>query len=118
MPMSVSFRWRTPQIVTPQSMAEKTNLGDNLAQAGNAILAARTRSRQNEERARAEARQAELDRMNAEDRQRRIQAEDRQKKLYGETASLIRSRKEERSRLVNRRNEIAAKIAEIESRLK
>ena len=118
MPMSVSFRWRTPQIVTPQSMAEKTNLGDNLAQAGNAILAARTRSRQNEERARAEARQTELDRMNAEDRQRRIQAEDRQQKLYGETASLIRSRKEERARLVNRRNEIAAKIAEIESRLK
>ena len=118
MPLSVNFRWKTPSLSTPQSDAEKSNLNENLAQAGNAILAARTRSRQNEERARAEARQTELDRMNAEDRQRRIQAEDRQQKLYGETASLIRSRKEDRARLVNRRNEIVARIADIESRLK
>lgn len=117
MPMSVSFRWRTPQIVTPQSMAEKTNLGDNLAQAGNAILAARTRSRQNEERARAEARQTELDRMNSEDRQRRIQAEDRQQKLYGETSELIRSKAAQRAELVRRREEIVNRINELEQRI-
>lgn len=115
--MSVSFRWRTPQMVTPQTMAEKTNLGDNLAQAGNAILSARTRSRQNEERARAEARQAELDRMNAEDRQRRIDAEDRQRKIYGETSELIRSKAAQRAELVRRREEIVNRINKLEQRI-
>lgn len=117
MPLSVNFRWKTPSLSTPQSDAEKSKLNENLAQAGNAILAARTRSRQNEERARAEARQAELDRMNAEDRQRRIQAEDRQQKLYGETSELIRSKAAQRAELVRRREEIVNRINELEQRI-
>lgn len=117
MPLSVNFRWKTPALATPQSDAEKSNLNENLMQAGNAILAARTRSRQNEERARAEARQAELDRMNAEDRQRRIDAEDRQQKLYGETSELIRSKAAQRAELVRRREEIVNRINELEQRI-
>lgn len=114
--MSVNFMWRSPQMVAGRS--DPNGYSEGLGKVGESIFRFKQSRRAEEERQRNAARQAELDRINAEDRQRRIQAEDRQQKLYGETASLIRSRKEERSRLVNRRNEIAAKIAEIESRLK
>lgn len=114
--MSVNFMWRTPQMVAGRS--DPNGYSEGLGKVGESIFRFKQSRRAEDERQRNASRQAELDRMNAEDRQRRIQAEDRQQKLYGETASLIRSRKEERARLVNRRNEIAAKIAEIESRLK
>lgn len=114
--MSVNFMWRSPQMVAGRS--DPNGYSEGLGKVGESIFRFKQSRRAEEERQRNAARQAELDRMNAEDRQRRIDAEDRQQKLYGETASLIRSRKEERARLVNRRNEIAAKIAEIESRLK
>ena len=114
--MSVNFMWRTPQMVAGRS--DPNGLSEGLGKVGESIFRFKQSRRAEEERQRNAARQAELDRMNAEDRQRRIDAEERQRKLYGETASLIRSRKEERARLVNRRAEIVAKIAEIESRLK
>ena len=114
--MSVNFMWRSPQMVAGRS--DPNGYSEGLGKVGESIFRFKQSRRAEDERQRNAARQAELDRMNAEDRQRRIQAEDRQQKLYGETASLIRSRKEERARLVNRRNEIASKIAEIESRLK
>lgn len=116
MAMSVNFMWRSPQMVAGRS--DPNGYSEGLGKVGESIFRFKQSRRAEDERQRNAARQAELDRMNAEDRQRRIQAEDRQQKLYGETASLIRSRKEERARLVNRRNEIASKIAEIESRLK
>ena len=116
MAMSVNFVWRSPQIVAGRS--DPNGYSEGLGKVGESIFRFKQSRRAEDERHRNAARQAELDRMNAEDRQRRMNAEDRQQKLYGETASLIRSRKEERARLVNRRNEIAAKIAEIESRLK
>ena len=115
MAMSVNFMWRTPQMVAGRS--DPNGYSEGLGKVGESIFRFKQSRRAEDERQRNAARQAELDRMNAEDRQRRIQAEDRQQKLYGETSELIRSRKEERARLVNRRNEIAAKIAEIESRL-
>lgn len=114
--MSVNFMWRSPQMVAGRS--DPNGISEGLGKVGESIFRFKQSRRAEEERQRNAARQAELDRMNAEDRQRRIDAEDRQQKLYGETASLIRSRNEERARLVNRRNKIAAKIAEIESRLK
>lgn len=116
MAMSVNFVWRSPQIVAGRS--DPNGYSEGLGKVGESIFRFKQSRRAEDERHRNAARQAELDRMNAEDRQRRMNAEDRQQKLYGETASLIRSRKEERARLVNLRNEIAAKIAEIESRLK
>lgn len=114
--MSVNFMWRSPQMVAGRS--DPNGYSEGLGKVGESIFRFKQSRRAEDERQRNAARQAELDRMNAEDRQRRIQAEDRQQKIYGETASLIRSRKEERSRLVNRRNVITARIAEIESRLK
>lgn len=116
MAMSVNFRWNAPNIVTPKT--DPNGIAEGLQVAGNALFRRRQAKIAEEERQRNAERQDRMDRIAEEDRQRRIQAEDRQRKLYGKTASLIRSRKEERARLVNRRNEIAARIAEIESRLK
>jgi hypothetical protein len=116
MAMSVNFMWRTPQMVAGRS--DPNGYSEGLGKVGESIFRFKQSSRAEDERQRNAERQDRMDRIAEEDRQRRIQAEDRQRKLYGETASLIRSRKDERAMLMNRRNEIAAKIAEIESRLK
>lgn len=116
MPMSVNFRWKTPNVIAAKSDPE--GIGSGLASLGEAIARMKASRYAKEQQERRNDIEDENRAIAAEDRNRRIQAEDRQQKLYGETASLIRSRKEERSRLVNRRNEITARIAEIESRLK
>lgn len=116
MPMSVNFRWKTPNVIAAKSDPE--GIGSGLTSLGEAIARMKASRYAKEQQDRRNAIEDENREVAAEDRRRRIQAEDRQQKLYGETASLIRSRKEERSRLVNRRNEITARIAEIESRLK
>lgn len=116
MPMSVNFRWKTPNVIAAKSDPE--GIGSGLTSLGEAIARMKASRYAKEQQDRRNAIEDENRAIAAEDRNRRIQAEDRQQKLYGETASLIRSRKEERSRLVNRRNEITARIAEIESRLK
>ena len=116
MPMSVNFRWKTPNVIAAKSDPE--GIGSGLTSLGEAIARMKASRYAKEQQERRNDIEDENRAIAAEDRRRRIQAEDKQQKLYGETASLIRSRKEERARLVNRRNEIAAKIAEIESRLK
>lgn len=116
MPMSVNFRWKTPNVIAAKSDPE--GIGSGLTSLGEAIARMKASRYAKEQQERRKAIEDENRANEAEDRRRRIQSEDRQQKLYGETASLIRSRKEERSRLVNRRNEITARIAEIESRLK
>jgi hypothetical protein len=114
--MSVNFRWKTPNVIAAKSDPE--GIGSGLTSLGEAIARMKASRYAKEQQDRRNAIEDENRAIAAEDRRRRIQAEDKQQKLYGETASLIRSRKEERSRLVNRRNEITARIAEIESRLK
>jgi hypothetical protein len=114
--MSVNFRWKTPNVIAAKSDPE--GIGSGLTSLGEAIARMKASRYAKEQQDRRNAIEDENRAISAEDRRRRIQAEDKQQKLYGETASLIRSRKEERSRLVNRRNEITARIAEIESRLK
>lgn len=116
MPMSVNFRWKTPNVIAAKSDPE--GIGSGLTSLGEAIARMKASRYAKVQQDRRNAIEDENRAIAAEDRNRRIQAEERQQKLYGETASLIRSRKEERSRLVNRRNEITARIAEIESRLK
>lgn len=116
MAMSVNFMWRSPQMVAGKS--DPNGYSQGLGKVGDSIFRFKNSRRAEEERQRQEARQAEQDRINAEDRQRRIQAEDRQQKLYGETAELIRGKSAQREALVNKRNEIAARIAAIENRLK
>lgn len=117
MPMSVNFMWRSPQMVAAQSNAEKENLKENLSSIGESIFRFKQSRRAEEERQRNAERQAELDRMNAEDRQRRIDAEDRQRKIYGDTSELIRSKAAQRAELVRRREEIVNRINELEQRI-
>ena len=116
MAMSVNFMWRSPQMVAGKS--DPNGYSQGLGKVGESIFRFKNSRRAEEERQRQAARQAEQDRMNAEDRQRRIQSEDRQQKLYGETAELIRGKSAQREALVNKRNEIVARIAAIENRLK
>lgn len=115
MAMSVNFRWKAPNIVTPK--ADPNGIAEGLQVAGNALFRRRQAKIAEEERQRNAERQDRMDRIAEEDRQRRIQAEDRQRKLYGETSELIRDKAARREELLRRRNEIAARIEELERRI-
>lgn len=99
MPMSIAFRWRTPNISAPQSTVEKNNVNENLQSIGNSIF------------------QMKLGRRMEDDRQRRIAEEERQKKLYGETADMIRGKAAERETLVKERDRIINEINALKAQM-
>lgn len=117
MALSIAFRWNGVNVAAPRPMAERENLAENLGRLGQSVAAARERSYRRDQDARAAERQAEIDRMNAEDRQRRIDEDERQKRLYGETADLIRGKMAERQELVQRRKELQGRIDALKARL-
>ena len=110
MPLSVAFRWKTPNMQAPRTMFEKNNVGEGITQAARAIG-------QGLERKRTRERQEKLDKMAEEDRQRRIDWEDRQRKAYGEAADYMRNRSAERDTLVKRAEQIKAEIANLKAQL-
>ena len=99
MPMSIAFRWRTPNIATPQSTVEKNNVNENLQSIGSSIF------------------QMKQSRRMEDDRQRRIAEEERQKKLYGETADMIRGKASEREALVKERDRIINEINALKAQM-
>lgn len=115
MAMSVNFRWKAPNIVTPKT--DPNGIAEGLQVAGNALFRRRQEKIAEEERQRNAERLGRMDRIAEEDRQRRIKDEDRQRKLYVETSDLIREKAAWREELLRRRNEIAARIEELERRI-
>lgn len=110
MPLSIAFRWKTPQINEVKTMWEKTGTGEGITQAAKAISAGLERKRNRE-------RQAMLDKQAAEDRQRRIDWEDRQRKAYGEAADYMRGRSADRDALVKRADQLRQEIAALKMQL-
>lgn len=124
MPMNVGFRWKGVNIAPPKTLTERERLGENLGAVGDAIMGVKRSWAEKDEReynrtrnAAQDARQARLDGMYSEDRQRRIDEEDRQKRLFGDTAGLIRGKADERARLVQQREQIAAQIEALKQRI-
>lgn len=99
MPMSIAFRWRTPNINAPQSTAEKNDVNENLRSIGSSIF------------------QMKQSRRMEDDRQRRIAEDERQKKLYGETADMIRGKASEREALVKERERIVNEINALKAQM-
>lgn len=110
MPLSVAFRWKTPQINEVKTMWDRTGAGQGLTQAANAIAAGRQRKYERE-------RQQKLDKMAEEDRQRRIDWEDKQRAGYKNAADYMRNRSAERDALVKRAQEIENRIAMLQAQL-
>ena len=122
--MNVGFRWKGVNIAPPKTVTERERLGENLGAVGDAIMGVKRFWAEKDEReynrtrnAANDARQARLDRMYFEDRQRRIDEEERQKRLFGDTAGLIRGKADERARLVQKREQIAAQIEALKQRI-
>ena len=115
MPMSVNFRWKTPNVIAAKSDPE--GIGSGLTSLGEAIARMKASRYSKEQQERRNAIEDENREVAAEDRRRRIQAEDKQQKLYGETSELIRSKASQRAELVRRREEIVNRINELEQRI-
>lgn len=124
MAMAVNFRWNKPTIAAPKTGAEKERIRENLGAVGDAIMGVkRSRDEQDEREyqrrriAAQDARQAEIDKMNAEDRARRIAEEDRRKQGFEDLAASINGKKAERESLRAEKAKLEQEIAAIKAGL-
>ena len=122
--MAVNFRWNKPTIAAPKTGAEKERIRENIGAVGDAIMnVKRSRAEQDEREyqrrriAAQDARQAEIDRMNAEDRARRIAEEDRRKQGFEDLAASINGKKAERESLRAEKAKLEQEIAAIKAGL-
>lgn len=106
MALSVNFRWRGVSLDRPQSMADKTGMGEGLRGLAEGIRTYKDIKKADEERARAQAIQdAEI--------ARRRESEDAEKKRNEEAAAMIRQKAAQRAEIVKRREAIVNRIREL-----
>lgn len=96
MALSVNFRWRGVSLDRPQSMADKTGMGEGLRGLAEGIRTYKDVKKADEERARAQA-------IQDEELARRRASEDEEKKRNEEAAAMIRQKAAQRAEIVKRR---------------
>ena len=106
MALSVNFRWRGVSIDRPQSMAEKTGMGEGLRGLAEGIRTYKDIKKADEERARAQA-------IHDEEIARRRESEDEEKKRNEEAAAMIRQKAAQRAEIVKRREAIVNRIRDL-----
>ena len=106
MALSVNFRWRGVSLDRPQSMAEKTGMGEGLRGLAEGIRTYKDVKKADEERARAQA-------IQDEEIARRRESEDEEKKRNEEAAAMIRQKAAQRAEIVKRREAIVNRIREL-----
>lgn len=106
MALSVNFRWRGVSLDRPQSMAEKTGMGEGLRGLAEGIRTYKDIKKDDEERARAQA-------IQDEEIARRRESEDEEKKRNEEAAAMIRQKAAQRAEIVKRREAIVNRIREL-----
>lgn len=106
MALSVNFRWRGVSLDRPQSMADKTGMGEGLRGLAEGIRTYKDIKKADEERARAQA-------IQDEEIARRRESEDEEKKRNVEAAAMIRQKAAQRAEIVKRREAIVNRIREL-----
>ena len=106
MALSVNFRWRGVSLDRPQSMAEKTGMGEGLRGLAEGIRTYKDIKKADEERARAQA-------IQDKEIARRRESEDEKKKRNEEAAAMIRQKAAQRAEIVKRREAIVNRIREL-----
>lgn len=106
MALSVNFRWRGVSLDRPQSMAEKTGMGEGLRGLAEGIRTYKDIKKADEERTRAQA-------IQDEEIARRRESEDEEKKRNEEAAAMIRQKAAQRAEIVKRREAIVNRIREL-----
>ena len=106
MALSVNFRWRGVSLDRPQSMADKTGMGEGLRGLAEGIRTYKDIKKADEERGRAQA-------IQDEEVARRRASEDEEKKRNEEAAAMIRQKAAQRAEIVKRREAIVNRIREL-----
>lgn len=106
MALSVNFRWRGVSLDRPQSMADKTGMGEGLRGLAEGIRTYKDIKKADEERARSQA-------IQDEEIARRRESEDEEKKRNVEAAAMIRQKAAQRAEIVKRREAIVNRIREL-----
>ena len=106
MALSVNFRWRGVSLDRPQSMAEKTGMGEGLRGLAEGIRTYKDVKKADDERARAQA-------IQDKEIARRRESEDEEKKRNEEAAAMIRQKAAQRAEIVKRREAIVNRIREL-----
>lgn len=108
MPLSVSFRWKTPNVSVGNE--QQQSMVQGLRSLGEGIATARQRSYQKEQDARR-------NKIEDEDRSRRMAEEDRRKQAYSEAAELMRNRQVTLDKLKGQREQIVQQIQQLQTEL-
>lgn len=106
MALSVNFRWRGVSLDRPQSMADKTGMGEGLRGLAEGIRTYKDIKKADEERARAQD-------IQDDEIARRRESEDEEKKRNVEAAAMIRQKAAQRAEIVKRREAIVNRIREL-----
>lgn len=106
MALSVNFRWRGVSLDRPQSMADKTGMGEGLRGIAEGIRTYKDIKKADEERERAQG-------IQDEELARRRASEDEEKKRNEEAAAMIRQKAAQRAEIVKRREAIVNRIREL-----
>lgn len=106
MALSVNFRWRGVSLDRPQSMADKTGMGEGLRGLAEGVRTYKDVKKADEERARAQA-------IQDEEIARRRASEEEEKKRNEEAAAMIRQKAAQRAEIVKRRDAIVNRIREL-----
>ena len=106
MALSVNFRWRGVSLDRPQSMADKTGMGEGLRGLAEGIRTYKDIKKADDERARAQA-------IQDEEIARRRESEDEEKKRNEEAAAMIRQKAAQRAEIVKRREAIVNRIRDL-----
>lgn len=115
MPMSVNFRWKTPNVIAAKSDPE--GIGSGLTSLGEAIARTKASRYAKEQQERRNAIEDENRAIAAEDRAREIDEQERRRKAYGDAADIMRGRSAERERLMQERASIVAQINGLKQRM-
>lgn len=119
MPLSVQFRWSSPNVQVSSAPQESMERGlQGLASGiGRAVQKTYEKGLQERRNRIEDEDRSRRNRIEDEDRSRRMSEEDRKKKVYGEAAKLMRRRKQQLSNLKERRKNIVAEIEQLRTEI-
>lgn len=108
MPLSINFRWKTPNVSV--STAEEDSRAQGFKDLANGIGAARDRRYMRQQTERRNA-------IEDEDRERRISDEERRRKVYSDAADMMRVKARERADLVREAEALRSEISALKAQV-
>ena len=117
MPLSVQFRWKTPQNIDVQNKWDRAKMSEGLNQLANTIIAVKDRRYKKEQDEYKKEQDARRNQIEDETNRRAWEAEDRRIRAGKETAETLRGLVSEREQLKARRERVVNELSQLKAQL-